>query len=125
VNGGLSPGQHQDIDLAAFPLNGGVEAEQNVGQARVSAHVRPAGSEAGGAVQVAVLGDVDQQHARMLGLEITQPVGVAHRNGQHVIGRIRNDLAGRRTPLLEVLPEGVVLVVETDYLPMTSLAVPS
>jgi hypothetical protein len=70
-----------------------------------------------------VLGDVEQQDAGVLGLEPPEPVRVAHRDGHHVVGGVVDDLAGRHAPLLEVLPQVVVLVVEADDLAVPATAV--
>ena len=120
----LAAGEHEHVDLAALALDRGVERAQDVRQARVSAHVRARGGEAGRAVEVAVLGDVHEQDARVLRLEPAQAIGVAHRDRHHVVRRVLDDLARRHAPLLEVLPQAVVLVVQADHLAVAAPAVP-
>ena len=120
----LAAGEHQHVDLAALALDRGVERAEDVRQARVSAHVRARCGEAGRAVEIAVLGDVHEQDARVLRLEPAQAIGVAHRDRHHVVRRVLDDLARRDAPLLEVLPEAVVLVVQADHLAVAAPAVP-
>ena len=93
------------------------------GQSGVPPTPGAAVGEAGRALQIAVLGDVEQQDAAVLGLEVAEAVEVAHRDRPHVAGRVGHDLAGRDPPLLEVLPEGVVLLVQAHHLAVAALAV--
>ena len=51
-------------------------------------------------------------HAAVLGLEVAEAVEVAHRDRAGVGRAVGDDLAGRDPPLLEVLPERDVLLVQ-------------
>jgi hypothetical protein len=60
----------------------------------------------------------------VLRLEIAEPVQVAHRDGPGVAGAVGDDLAGRDPPLLEVLPDGVILLVQARDLAVAAPAGP-
>ena len=85
----LPAGQHQRVDPAALALDRGVERPEDVREPGVPVDPGAALGEARRAVQVAVLGDVDQQDAAVLGLEIAEPVHVAHRDRTGVAGACR------------------------------------
>ena len=89
MDGRLPAGQHQDVDPAALALDGRVERAEDVRQAGEAADARRGGGEAGRALEVAVLGDVQEQDARVLGLEVAQAVRVAHRDRPGVARRCR------------------------------------
>jgi len=61
----------------------------------------------------------------MLGLQVAKPVLVAHGDRPGVGQRVRDDLARRRSPLLEVLPERVILLIQAHYLAMPTATHPA
>ena len=68
-------------------------------------------------------GDVEQQDAAVLRLEVAETVQVAHRDRPDVVGDVGRDLAGRDAPALQALPQVVVLLVQAHDLAVAALAV--
>src|SRR5262249_42118780 len=97
----LATREHQDVDLAALSLDRGVQRSEDVRQPSEAADARRRGGKAGWALEVAALGDVEQQHAGVLRLQIAEAVQVTHRNWPDVVRNVRNDLPSGRSPLLE------------------------
>ena len=123
VDGRLAAAEHQDVHPPALAHDRRVERPHEMGQPGEARDARSRGGEAGRAVQVAVLGDVEQEHARVLGLQVTEALGIAHRDRRVVAWPVRDDLPGRRSPLLERVPERVGLLVERCDLAMPAPAV--
>ena len=121
----LAAGQHQRIDLPAFAGDRRVEGVDQVADLGVTIDARTADREAGRALEVAVLGDVEQEDARVLRLQVAEAVQVAHRDRPSIAGAIGHDLAGRDAPLLEVLPEADVLLVQAHHLAVAAPADPA
>ena len=86
MDGRLAAGQHQDVDPAALALDRRVERAEDVRQPGEPADPGCRGGEARRALEVAVLGDVEEQHARVLGLEVAEAVEVAHRDRRALPG---------------------------------------
>ena len=118
----LAAGQHQRVDPPALARDRRVERPEDVREAGMAIDPGAAVRKARRAMQIAVLGDVDEQDAAVLGLEIAEAIHVAHRDGTGVAGRVGRDLTCRDAPLLEVLPEGVILLVEARHLAVAAAA---
>jgi hypothetical protein len=125
VDGRLAARQHQGIDLAALARDRDVECREEMIEPGVLVDAGPAGGEAGRALEVAGLGDIEQEDAGVLRLEIAEPVQITHRDRPDIRRPVWGDLARRDPPLLEPFPEADVLLVEADDLTVPALAGPA
>ena len=112
VEGRLSAAEHQHVDPAVLAGEAGVDRGEHLLQRRDGGQRRGGGGEAGRALEVAVVEQVLQQDAGVLGLHLRQAVGVRRGHGRVVAGDVGGVHLGRGGPLLEVGEDLGRLVVQ-------------
>ncbi len=108
----LAPAQHEDVDPAVLPREACVDRRQHLGERHHAGERRRGGGEARGALEVAVVEEVLEQDARVLGLHLGQALGVRGRDRGEVAAAVRRVHLRRRRPLLEVGQDLGRLVVQ-------------
>ncbi len=108
----LAPGEHQHVDPVLLAGEAGVHVGEHVDQGCHPGERGTGGREAGRAPQVAVLGDVLDQDAGVLGVERGQPVRECLGHRTVVVDPVGYVHLCRRLPLLQVAQDVGVLVVQ-------------
>ncbi|UBU19168.1 hypothetical protein LCN96_01035 [Nonomuraea gerenzanensis] len=112
MQGGLAAAQHEDVELAVLALQALVDVGQDVGDRDDAGQVGGAVGEAGGAAQVAGLGDVLEEDAGVLGLQLGQAAEVGGGDGVEVAGGVGGVVLGGSGPLLQIFQDFWVFVVQ-------------
>ena len=114
----LAAAEHEHVDPAVLAGEPGVDRRQHLLQRRHRCECRRGLGEAGRALEVAVVEQVLQQDARVLGLHLRQPVLVRRRYRKEVAAQVGRVHLRRRGPLLEVAEDLRRLVVQRAHEPV-------